>query len=303
MAKVVITGATGLIGERIARKFNERGDEVTVFTRSPQKGKEALPFLKNFVKWDYNKPDEWKDELEGKTAVIHLAGKNLMKQRWNDKHKKEVYHSRIDSTQALVEAMKDTTKKPEVFISASAVGYYGSSEAEVMEESNPGNDFLARLCVDWENEAAKVKELGVRHAAIRTSNVLSTEDGALAKMMIPFNFFVGGTLGSGKQWFPWIHIEDMADLYIFTLDNKKVEGALNGGTPNPVRMQEFTDTLGEVMRRPSFFKVPKPALEIVLGEGAEALTSGAKVIPKRTMELGFNFKFPELKPALEDLIR
>ena len=302
MAKIVITGATGLIGKTLAEKLINRGEEVTVFTRSPQKGKEALPFVKDFVRWDYHKPDEWKSELEKKTAVIHLAGKNVMKQRWTDEHKKEVYHSRIDSSLALVNAMRDCKEKPAVFLSSSAVGYYGASETEVTEESNPGNDFLARLCVDWENEAAKVKEFGIRHSAIRTANVLSTEDGALAKMMIPFKFFVGGTLGSGKQWFPWIHIEDMADLYIFALDNENAEGALNAGTPNPVRMKNFTDRVGEVMNRPSFFKVPKPALELALGEGAEFLTSGAKVIPKRTEELGFKFKFPELKPALKDLI-
>lgn len=300
---IIITGATGLIGDAIVHKLHSRGDEVTVFTRSPQKGKETFPFINNFVKWDYNKPDEWKNELEGKTAVIHLAGKNLMKQRWNDEHKKEAYNSRIDSSQALVEAMRNCVQKPEVFLSSSAIGYYGSSETEVTEESNPGNDFLARLCLDWENEAAKAAQFRIRHAAIRTANVLSTKDGALAKMMIPFKFFVGGTLGTGRQWFPWIHIDDMAELYLFALDNENVSGALNGGSPNPVRMDQFTDTVGDVMKRPSFFKVPKLALEAAFGEGAEFLTSGAKVIPKRTMEYGFEFKFPHLKPALEDLIK
>ncbi len=295
--KVVITGATGFIGKKIVQKLIERGDEATIFTRSIEKAKQFIPNEAEFVEWDY-KLNDWRSYLEGKDAVIHLAGENVMAKRWNDAHKKNILSSRVNSTRQLVNAIGTLNNKPKVFISASAVGYYGNSEEPVTEESKPGNDFLAQVVKAWEREAAEVEQKGVRRISIRIGIVLDKNEGALARMITPFKFFIGGPLGTGWQWFPWIHIDDVVGLFLFALDNEKVYGALNAASPNPVRMNEFASTLGAVMKRPSFFKVPSLVLRLVLGEGAEVVLGGAMVKPKRVELLGYKFKYELLEHAL-----
>jgi uncharacterized protein (TIGR01777 family) len=301
MKKVVLTGATGLIGKNIAGKLIQRGDEVTIFTRSVNKAKHIIPNAAEYIVWNLEQED-WQAKLEGKDAVIHLAGESVMAKRWSEEHKKNIYNSRIDSTRILVKTIENTIDKPKVFISASAIGYYGNSEEPVTEESNPGKDFLADVVRDWEKETEEVIRLGIRRVNIRTGIVLDKYEGALARMITPYKFFIGGPLGSGKQWFPWIHIDDVAGIFLFVLDNKDVHGVLNAVSPNPLRMNEFCKTLGAVMHRPSLFKTPAFVLKIIFGEGAEVLLSGAQVIPERTMGVGYKFRFDNIENALKNLL-
>ena len=300
--KIIITGATGLIGRELCRKLHEEGDEVTVFTRGIRKGKEVLPYLKNFVEWDYDKPGLWKNELNGKDAVIHLAGANVFGERWTRGYKRTIMDSRRAGTKNLVDSIGITRNKPKIFISSSAVGYYGDKGDEVLtEDSGSGADFLASVCRSWEYEAQQVEKFGVRRVSIRTGIVLSSKEGALKKMLLPFKLFAGGSIGNGKQWFPWIHIEDIIGAYLFALNNE-ISGVLNGTAPNPVTMQEFAKTLGKVLHRPSFFSVPEFVLQMAVGEGAESILSSLRVMPQKLIESSFQFKYEYLEPALISLL-
>lgn len=301
--KIVITGATGLIGRKIANKLIARGDEVVVLTRSLLNAKKKIPGANKYILWNNYNINELKEELEASYAIIHLAGENVMAKRWTEAHKKNIYESRITTTKNLVNIIEQLNNKPNVFVCASAVGYYGNSVLPVDEYSDKGNDFLANVVSDWENESQKVKLLGIRNVNIRTGIVLDKYDGALAKMLLPYKFFVGGSIGSGKQWFPWIHIDDATEIFLFALDNKNVEGILNAVAPESINMNRFSKALGKVLRRPSFFKVPELALKVVLGEGASSVLGGANVISKRTLDYGYKFKFDNIKKSLIDLLQ
>ena len=193
--------------------------------------------------------------------------------------------------------------KPKVFISASAIGYYGNSEKLVNEDSAPGKDFLAEVVNAWESEANKVESCGVRRVSIRTGIVLDTNEGALVPMISQFKFFAGGPIGSGEQWFPWIHIDDVVKIFLFAIDNQNVSGALNASSPNPLRMKEFCKTLGKVMHRPSLFKVPAFIIKIFFGEAADVLLNGVQVIPEKTIKAGYNFRFETAEEALKNLLK
>ena len=296
--KIIITGATGLIGRELCRKLHVEGDEVTVFTREIQKGKKILPYINNFIEFDYNKPDMWKNELQGKDAIIHLAGANIFGKRWTNSYKRAIMESRKAATKNLIDSIGEISNKPKIFISSSAVGYYGDKGDEVITEESPsGTDFLSSVCRSWEYEAMQVKRFGVRRVSIRTGIVLSSKEGALKKMILQFKLFAGGSIGNGDQWFPWIHIEDIINVYLFALNNE-VAGALNGTSPNPVRMREFAKTLGKVLHRPSFFTVPEFALKLAVGEGAQSILSSLRVIPQKLIENSFQFKYENLEAAL-----
>ncbi len=300
--KILITGATGLIGKRLCAKLVSRGDEITIFTRTAEKVK--MPSSAKAVEWNYHNPDEWKDHLEGQDAIIHLAGINLFTHRWTDKFKSRILESRRVSTYNLSMAIINLKRKPEVFISASGTGYYGDQgNAEITESSPAGTDFLAEVCKVWESNAAYVEKSGVRRVSIRTGVVLSPESGALKEMLLPFRLFVGGPLGTGTQWFSWVHLSDVAESYILAVDNKTISGPVNVTSPHPVTMNEFAKTLGNVLNRPSLFKVPSFALKIIVGEAAEVVTYSQKVIPSKLISAGFRFRFPHLKEALGDLLR
>jgi len=301
--RIIVTGATGLIGRKLVNALIQRGDDVVVFSRSVNKAKSIFPNLVELVGWDYLKPKLWKSKLEKSDAVVHLAGINLFAKRWNDDFKKEVIRSREISTRNLVEAIRSCSNKPEVFISASGVGYYGDSGDDLLtEESQAGNDFLANVCKVWESESQKTNEFGVRNVQIRTGLVLSPGDGALKQMLPAFKFFVGGPLGNGKQWASWIHIDDTVGIYIHAINNAKLKGAINVASPNPVRMQEFAKTLGKVLKRPSFFPVPKFALKLVVGEAAEVVTASQKVDVQKLLNDEYRFKFENLEEALRNLL-
>ncbi len=308
MAKsIVLTGATGLIGSALFKRLKACGNEVIVLVRNPEKARQQLPDAKKYVRWDALESEgEWQKELDGVDAVIHLAGVPVVS-RWSEDYKKQIYDSRVLSTRYLVSAIAKASKKPEVFISASAIGYYGNQgygeAVEALTEDAPAaNDFLAKVCVDWEREAFAAEKLGVRTVAVRIGIVLSTKSGILEKMMTPFKLFAGGPIGSGKQWVSWIHIDDEVEVFLFALERTDVRGVLNATAPQPVMMSTFASTLGKVMSRPSFFPVPKAALQVLFGDAVDVVAEGQRVVPKRLQSLGFMFRYPNLEPALKDLI-
>lgn len=300
--KIIITGATGLIGKNIAKKLIEIGDDVFIFSRKPEIANNIIKDAKKYIAWNYEEIDEWKQYLNGIDAVIHLAGENLIGKRWNDEFKKRIYDSRVLTTRALVSAIKEMNFKPQVFISASAVGFYGNRKEEVDEYSEKGRGFLANLVNDWENEIKPLDNYGVRIVNIRLGTVLSKDGGALAKLIPQFKLFLGGTLGSGNQWFPWIHIDDVIGIILFVLNNSDVKGILNATAPEQVKMKDFSKTLGKILKRPSYLRVPSFVLKLILGEASEVLLNGVKVIPKRTLEYGYQFRYPKLYEALANVM-
>jgi len=304
MKKILITGATGSIGQRLISELIARGDEFKIFTRSPEKVKKELPSVKNIIKWDYNTPEEWKEHLNGIDVVIHLAGANLGAKRWNKEYKKLVYESRIISTRKLVQAIATVDKKPKAFICSSAVGYYGNRADDYLsEEEDRADNYLAKLCSDWEKEAAKVETLGVRRVSIRTGLVLSKDEGLLKQMIPSFKLFLGGYLGNGRQWFPWIHIDDIVEIYLHIIDNDKLNGAVNAASPGIVKMKVFAKTLGRVLHRPSFLPIPNFAIKILKGELGNYATDSQRVVVNKLQKGEYKFKFENLKDALRDLLK
>lgn len=304
MKKIIITGATGLIGQQLTIKLTDMGYKITIFTRNPDNAQKKLPNVHKVVKWEYDYVDEWLHELESVDAVIHLAGANLSTKRWNKEYKKLLYDSRIISTKKLIEAIKTVERKPKVFITASAIGYYGNRSDEILtEESEAGKDFLANLCNDWEKEAKNVEQFGVRSVQIRTGLALSRNEGALKQMLPAFKYFIGGPLGNGKQWYSWLHIEDIVNVYVKALESEILSGPINAVSPNPVTMKKFAKILGDVLHRPSFFSVPKIILLPVIGQVAEVVTSSQRVVPEKLLNSSFKFKFEKLEDALRDILK
>jgi len=305
---IVITGATGIIGNELANKLIGAGREVVVLARSPEAAAKKIPGAAGYLKWDSDmESGDWTQALEGAYAVIHLAGKPLLDARWSEEHKAACYDSRIKGTRFIVAAMAKASKKPEVFVSSSAIGYYGAFErcedtGELAESSPAGSDFLARICHDWEQEALPAEKLGIRVVLLRTGIVLSTRSGMLQKMMTPFSLFVGGPVGTGNQCISWIHIDDEIAVILEALDNPEYRGPVNAVAPLPVTMRDFAGSLGGVMGRPSLFPVPKFAVQLLMGEGAEYAVKGQKVIPAVLKAHGFRFAWTDLREALADLV-
>jgi hypothetical protein len=282
----------------------ERGDEVLVLSRRPEQARRVLgasPNLK-LLEYDPYQPQAWASALEGYEAIVNLAGEPLASSRWTEAKKREIRRSRVETTQALVQALASLQQKPRVLLSSSAVGYYGSRpEGEPLTEADPpGQGFLAEVCQAWEAAARPAEELGIRLAILRTGIVLGPDGGALGQMLAPFQFFLGGPIGSGKQWVSWIHRDDWVSLACFLL--QQGSGVFNATAPNPVQMEEFCRTLGQVLARPSWLPVPAPALELLLGEAAQVVLTGQKVIPQAALQLGFTFQYPHLKEALRQLL-
>jgi uncharacterized protein (TIGR01777 family) len=278
--KIAVAGSSGLIGAELLRELRERGDEVV-----------ALP-RRGTVRWS----------LEGIEAVVNLAGASIGGKRWSPEYKKEILDSRVLSTRELVEAMRSAERKPLVLVNASAVGFYGGRGDELLDESaGPGADFLAGVCQEWEAEARKAEDLGVRSVQPRTGVVLSARGGALQQMLPPFKAFVGGPLGSGKQWFPWIHIADEVAAIMRAIDSD-LRGPVNLASPGIVTMKEFARGLGKALHRPSWAPVPAAPLKILLGEFALVLLEGQRAVPKKLIDTGFKFRFPDLEAALGDLL-
>jgi uncharacterized protein (TIGR01777 family) len=305
---IIITGATGVIGAELALKLIARGEKVVLFARSPDSAALKIPGAAGYVKWDSDmESGEWTGFVNGAKSIIHLAGKPLLDGRWDEAHKAECYNSRILGTRHMVSAIASASEKPKVFISASAIGYYGSFDScedtpAFIESGSKGSDFLAKICIDWESEAHEVEKIGVRLVLLRTGIVLSTKGGMLQKMLTPFNFFLGGPIGSGLQCISWIHVDDEIDCIIEALDNPSYNGPINAVSPEPVSMKDFAVRLGELLGKPSLLPVPKFVVQIIMGEGAEYAVKGQKVKPGFLQAQGFAFHYPKLIDALADLV-
>lgn len=303
--KILITGATGFVGSKLIEKL-AKDNQIIVLTRNVDKAQKVFPTTAfpsvEIISYSATKSGDWQNKIDGCDAIINLAGAPVG-ERWTESYKKTILESRQLGTQKIVEAIEKAISKPKVLINASAIGYYGTSETATFTETSPsGDDFLAKVSQIWESEAEKVKNLGLRLVIFRLGIVLGN-GGALAKMIPPFKIFAGGPLGNGKQWFSWIHRDDLVSLIIQALQRTEITGTFNATAPYPVTMNELCKTLGEVMNRPSWLPVPSLALELLLGDGAQIVLEGQKVLPQKTTEImGFNFQYPTLKPALNQII-
>lgn len=304
--RVIITGGTGLIGTALAKSLVQDGHEVIVLTRSPKQDTD-LPSSVRLEHWDTQTAAGWGQLADGAGAIVNFAGANLagegfLPTRWTPERKKLILESRINAGKAVVEAVKAAKNKPSVVIQASAVGYYGpQGDQDIAEDAPPGDDFPARVCVDWEASTAEVEDLGVRRVIARTGIVCSFKGGALPRMALPFKFFAGGPLGSGKQQYPWIHIDDEVSAIRWLIENPDASGPFNLSAPNPLPNAEFARALGKAMGRPSLIPTPGFVFQLAFGEVASIVLTGQRAIPKRLLEHGFQFRYPNAEEALRDL--
>ncbi|MBV9387489.1 MAG: TIGR01777 family oxidoreductase [Chroococcidiopsidaceae cyanobacterium CP_BM_ER_R8_30] len=301
--KVAITGATGFVGSLLVKRLQAEGHQLLVLTRNLARGQKVFPASAfpnlEIVAYTPTESGSWQQAIAGCDGVVNLAGASISEGRWTPQRKQEILNSRQVGTQKLVEAIAQANPKPSVLVSASAIGYYGTSETATFDETSPpGDDFLAQVCQAWEAEAKKVTANGTRLVILRFGIVLG-QGGAIAKMATPFKLFAGGPLGSGRQWFSWIYQDDLVDLIVQALTRSDISGVFNATAPNPVRMAELCQTMGQVLKRPSWLPVPGFALETLLGDGAMVVLEGQQVLPKSTQALGFQYQYPKLKQALE----
>jgi uncharacterized protein (TIGR01777 family) len=298
--KVVITGATGFVGQVIVKQLLEAGDEVVVLTRNVAKAAITLGSSCHYFQWNDSESLPPLEALEGADGIINLMGETIS-ERWDENQKKKIYNSRINGTKKLVEALEKLKNGPKSFISTSAIGIYGNRGPEELNESSTvADDFLAKVCKDWENEANKARNHGVRLAIIRVGIVLGKGGGALAKMLPIFKLGGGGPLGSGNQYMSWIHVEDLASMYVEALKNPSIKGVLNGTAPYPASNREFTKVLGSAVKRPAFLPAPAFAIKIAFGEMSQILLEGQKVLPVKFKEAKFKFRYPTLEMAIKE---
>ena len=305
--KIGVTGATGFVGQRLVELAIGDGDEVVAFTRSSSSTAGRLPSVDalSVREWDYGSGPPPAGTFAELDAVIHLAGENVAGGRWTAKRKQRIRDSRVNSTRHVVDGIEqESASDRPALISASAIGFYGPrGDEDVTESDGAGNDFLADVCVAWEKEAQRAADLGVREARVRVGVVLGHGGGALVPLVRAFKLFAGGPMGNGRQWMSWVHLEDVARLFLHAARQSDVAGALNGTAPEPERNRDLARALGKALRRPSFLPAPGFGLRLLIGEFAEVLLSGQRVLPKRTVESGFTFGYPQLTAALAELFR
>ena len=302
--KIFMTGGTGFVGSYLTKMFTENGHEVTVLTRSARKGGELSSGV-FFLEGDPKQTGVWQEKVAEHDAVINLAGTSIFTV-WTAKNRQKILESRVQTTRSIVDALAKASAKDITLISASAVGYYGgrTDDKVLDEESPPGDDFLTEVSLKWEAEAQKAEDLGARVVITRFGIVLGKDGGALSKMLPPFKKCLGSPLGSGKQWFSWIHEQDLAAIMLFLLDNKVITGPVNCTAPEPVTNKELTKTLSNVLGCPAFMpSVPGFVLKALLGEFGDVVLKGQRVVPKKLLQEGFKFQFPTLREALLDLTR
>ncbi len=297
--QITITGGTGFIGSKLIDSLLAKKNQVRLTGRSARTGvsREARFYLWNTLKGVI--PGE---SLEGANAVVHLAGESVA-QRWASESRRNIRDSRIRGTRALVSALGQMETRPEVLVCASATGIYDSRGDEVLTESSaPSSGFLADVCREWEAEADRAADLGMRVVKLRIGLVLGVGGGALKQMLPPFRMFVGGQLGSGQKWMPWIHVDDVVGVIHHAIENSSMRGVANATSPNPVRNSQFTRVLARTVHRPAFLTVPEKALRLLFGDMAELLFASQRVLPKATLDSGYKFLYPDLGPALKQLL-
>ena len=305
--RIFLMGGTGLVGSRLIRRLLDRNDQIVLLTRRPDVARQKWGEAVQVVVGDPMQAGVWIDAADNCEAVVNLVGEGIFNRRWRARFRQLLYDSRIQSTENSVRALTQSPRtpagQPKILVNASAIGYYGPRGDEELTENSPaGDDFLARLCVDWERAARGAETQGVRTVILRVGVVLDRAGGALRQMLTPFRFFVGGPVGSGRQYVSWIHYEDLVGLILLALDNPSASGPLNGTAPQPVTNKAFSKALGRALHRPSFLPTPKLAVRVLLGPVATLVTSGQRVLPKRALGLGYVFKFPEIDAAMRDAV-
>jgi uncharacterized protein (TIGR01777 family) len=301
--RIIITGGSGLIGRALSASLAADGHQVILLSRTPERAT-GLPVGVRAAGWDGHTAAGWGSLADGAEAIVNLAGESIAAGRWTPERKRRIRDSRLNAGRAVLEAVQAAADRPQVVVQASAVGYYGPcGDEEITEQTPPGDDFLAQaVVVEWEASTAPVEALGVRRAVIRTGVVLSKDGGALPRLLLPFKLLAGEPLGSGRQWFPWIHIADEVRAIRFLIDSQAADGPFNLSAPNPLTNAEFSRALGRVLGRPSFLPTPTPVLRLLFGEMATVLLDGQRALPVRLLDLGFTFRFPEAESALRDLL-
>jgi uncharacterized protein (TIGR01777 family) len=300
--KTVITGGTGLIGRALAQALATAGQEVIVLSRAAQPAQNPPTGVRAW-QWDARTADGWGPFLDGETNIVNLAGENLSSGRWTDGQKARIRQSRVDAGAAVIEAVRRAPEKPRLVIQSSGVGYYGPRGDGIIDESTPrGNDFLAEVAVEWEESTAAVEAEGVRRAIIRQGVVLASDATVVKRLALPYRLFAGGPIGSGKHWLSWIHLADNVAAIRFLIEQPAAQGVFNVTSPNPVRFADLAQTLGDVLGRPSWLRAPSFALEAALGEMSSMVLTGQRAVPRRLQELGFVFRYPEIGPALRDVL-
>ncbi len=299
MMRIVVAGGTGFVGKAAVAALVQRGDSVMVLTRNSALVGETDGGRIRTLLWDGKSTGDWTKSVDGADAVVNLSGDSIADGRWTPARKLQLIKSRVESTRALAAAISQAAKRPKVFVSASAIGYYGTSpEGDIVEGAPQGRDFLASLCGQWEREALAVEPLGVRVVLARTGIVLGAGGGALKKMALPFKLFAGGPLGSGTQSFPWIHLDDEVGGILFALDHDAVTGPINLAAPQTLDNRAFSAALGRALGRPSWAPAPAFALKLALGEMSEMLLGGQRAKPKKLLDAGFQFKYADADAAL-----
>jgi uncharacterized protein (TIGR01777 family) len=306
--RVVVTGATGLIGKQLCAQLVAKGYHIVVFSRNPDKARQSIPGAGDYVAWTPAEHGPWASAIDGAYGIIHLAGapiaEGIFGKRWTEEYKAEIRDSRVVGTRGIVNAIAAAQQKPAVFVGGSAIGYYGfRDDTKLDENAAPGNDFLAQVVVAWEREAARAKECGVRTVHQRTGLLLDPNGGVLPQIMLPFRFFTGGPVLPGTQWYSWIHLDDEIGLILMALEDERVSGPINATAPEPQTNRDFSAALGRVMGSPSWLPVPQFGLRLLLGEMADLVTEGQRVIPQKALDLGYQFKYRSLEPALRALLK
>ena len=300
--RILVTGATGFVGRRLVEEFRRQGHTLAALSRDPEEARRDLPGLDQAYRWNPLHELPPVDAFGGVDAVVHLAGETVTG-RWTEEKKQAIRESRVLGTANLVKAIVRLETKPQVMVSASAIGYYGDrGDEELTEDSAPGEDFLAEVCQEWEQESGKVEWGGVRSVRVRVGIVLGPGGGALGAMLLPFKLGAGGPLGSGRQWWSWVHRDDLIALILHLIEHPDFSGAVNATGPEPARQKEFAKVLGRVLWRPAVLPAPAFALKIVLGGFSTELLSSKRVLPRTARDLGFRFRYPQLEAALRQAL-
>jgi len=299
--KILITGGTGFVGTQLTSRLIRDGHEVTILTRSLKGAKGPSPGI-SYLEGDPTRKGPWQEAIKNHDAVINLAGASIFS-KWTEEQKKAIRESRVSTTQNIVEGIPSHPERPFTLFSTSAVGYYGfCGEEELIEDSPSGNDFLARIAKEWEGEALKAKDKGARVVITRFGIVMGEKGGALSQMIPLFKKYIGGPIGSGKQWFSWVHIKDLAEAFTFLLKHPEISGPVNVCSPNPVRNKDLAKALGKALHRPSFIPAPAFMVKLVLGEFGSVILEGQRVIPRKLLEKGFVFQYSDIEKALQGIV-